>query len=413
MEVTKSVPVTQAMVWEAFRKVKSRQGSAGIDGQSITDFEKKKEANLYKIWNRLSSGSYFPPPLKEVEIPKKDGKMRKLGIPTVGDRVAQTVVKDYLEPEIDKEFSNNSYGYRPNRSAHDALGVARENCRLYNWVIDLDIKGFFDNIDHELMIKALKRHTDQKWIIMYVQRWLETPVEKANGEIVHKQGKGTPQGGVISPLLANLFLHYAFDVWFTRKHPRLMFVRYADDIVVFARVKAEAEKVLKVIQMRMQECKLEIHPDKTKIVYCRDHRRQGSWENISFDFLGYTFQPGTSKSRTDNKLYLGFDCGISRKARKKIEAEIRSTRFHRMSRAEARDIADLLNPRIRGWICYYGKYRLHAMKGIFYRLNLRLVKWLLNRYKSLKKSQKAGFYELTKLQKEQPRLFAHWAVGFT
>jgi RNA-directed DNA polymerase len=412
MEETKSVPVAQAQVWEAFRKVKVKKGSAGIDGQSITDFEVKLEDNLYKIWNRLSSGSYFPPHVKEVEIPKKDGKMRKLGIPTIGDRVAQTVVKDYLEPDVDKVFHNSSYGYRPNRSAHGALEEVRRNCWQYDWVIDLDIKGFFDNIDHELMLKALTRHADQKWVLMYVRRWLETPIEKANGEVIRKEGKGTPQGGVISPLLANLFLHYAFDKWFTHEYPRLKFVRYADDIVVFARTKEETENVLQAIQNRMQECKLEIHPEKTIIVYCKDYRRRGNNDKISFDFLGYTFQPRPTRSKRDGKFFLGFDCGISLKARKKIVAEIRSTKFHRWSTAAVEEIAKMLNPQLRGWINYYGKFRMKEMHGIFRRLNMRLVKWILNRYKSLKNRVKDGFAALKRLQNQQPNLFAHWAIGY-
>jgi RNA-directed DNA polymerase len=412
MEETKSVPVTQAMVWEAFRKVKANRGSAGIDGQSIADFEEKLESNLYKIWNRLSSGSYFPPPVKEVEIPKKDGKMRRLGIPTVGDRVAQTVIKDYLEPGIDKAFHNSSYGYRPNRSAHGALEGVRQNCWQYNWVIDLDIKGFFDNIDHELMLKALQRHTDQKWVMMYVRRWLETPIEKAGGEIVRKEGKGTPQGGVISPLLANLFLHYAFDQWFAVQYPQLKFVRYADDMVIFARTKEEAENVLQATQNRMQVCKLDIHPDKTKIVYCKDYRRKENHEEISFDFLGFTFQPRATISKRDGKPFLGFDCGISRKARKKIVAALRFRKFQLWSSEEVKEVANRLNPQLRGWINYYGKFRIREMYGIFRLLNMRLVKWILNRYKSLKRSVKAGYAALKRLHNQQPKLFAHWAVGY-
>lgn len=412
MEETKSVPVTKQMVWVAYKKVKANRGSAGIDHQSINDFEEKLKGNLYKLWNRLASGSYFPPAVKEVEIKKDVGKTRKLGIPTVSDRVAQTVVKDYLEPDIDRKFHDSTYGYRPKRSAHDALEEVRQICRQYNWVIDLDIKGFFDNIDHELMMKALSRHTDQKWVKMYVQRWLEAPIEKANGETIIKEGKGTPQGGVISPLLANLFLHYAFDIWFAKYYPDLRFVRYADDTVVFARTKEEAESVLIAIKKRLQQCKLELNADKTKIVYCKDYRRKDRHDKIKFDFLGYTFQPRTTKSKRDGKLFLGFDCGISIESRKKIIEQIRKTRFHMKSNAEIEQIAKLLNPRLRGWINYYGKFRLWEMRGIFRRLNERLVKWILNRYKSLKRSIWAGYSELKRIQQEQPKLFAHWATGY-
>jgi group II intron reverse transcriptase/maturase len=339
--------------------------------------------------------------------------MRKLGIPTVSDRIAQTVIKDYLEPDIDKIFHNSSYGYRPKRSAHGALQEVRQNCWQYNWVIDLDIKGFFDNIDHELMMKALSKHTDKKWLKMYVQRWLEAPMEKENGEIIIRKGKGTPQGGVISPLIANLFLHYAVDIWFARKYPELRFVRYADDTVVFARTKEEAEIVLTAIKTRLEECKLELNAEKTRIVYCKDSRRKDKYESIKFDFLGYSFQPRTCKTKFNGKLFLGFSCGISIKSRKKIIEEIQKTQFHKWSNARIGQIAKLLNPKLRGWINYYGKYRLSEMKGIFHRLNARLVKWLLDRYKSLKGSIWAGYERLKRIQEEQPELFAHWAIGYT
>lgn len=413
MEETKSVPITKKMVWEAYKKVRAKQGSAGIDKESIKDFEMKLEDNLYKVWNRLASGSYFPSNVKEVEIKKDNGKMRKLGIPTVSDRIAQTVIKDYLEPDIDKIFHNSSYGYRPKRSAHGALQEVRQNCWQYDWVIDLDIKGFFDNIDHELMMKALSKHTEQKWVKMYVQRWLEAPIEKENGEIIIREGKGTPQGGVISPLLANLFLHYALDIWFARKYPELRFVRYADDTVVFARTKEEAEIVLTAIKTRLEECKLELNAEKTRIVYCKDSNRKDKHKSIKFDFLGYSFQPRSCKSRINGNLFVGFNCGISIKSRKKIIEQVRQTKFHRWSDARIGQIAKLLNPKLKGWINYYGKYRLSEMRVIFHRINARLVKWLLNRYKSLKGSIGEGYARLKSIQQEQPELFAHWAIGYT
>ena len=411
MEETKSISISKKMVWEAYKKVKSNKGSAGIDGESLEEYKDNLSANLYKLWNRLSSGSYFPPNVKEVEIKKDDGKKRKLGIPTVSDRIGQTVIKDYLEPELDKVFCDSSYGYRPNRSAHGALEEVRKNCWQYDWAIDLDIKGFFDNIDHELMMKALSGHTAQRWVKMYVRRWLETSIEKANGEIIKKEGKGTPQGGVISPLLANLFLHYAFDKWFTRQYKHLKFVRYADDIVAFARTREEAEKVLSAIRERLQECKLEVHPDKTRIVYCKDSNRKNEHENVKFDFLGYSFQPRTTKSK-EGKLFLGFNCGVSRKSRKKIISAIRSTRFHTRSNAKIEEIAKMLNPKIRGWINYYGKFRRSDMRGIFSRLNERIVKWILNRYKSLKWSIIAGYAMLKRIKQQQPKLFVHWEKGY-
>jgi len=337
MSETKQIPVTKHMVWNAYKKVRANKGSAGIDGESHKDFEERLVDNLYKVWNRLSSGTYFPPPVKEVEIPKADGKTRKLGIPTVGDRVAQMVIKDYLEPRMEAIFHESSYGYRPNRSAHDALQKARRNCWLYNWVIDIDIKGFFDNIDHAKMLLAIDKHVDEKWVKMYIIRWLTAPVQKQDRELIYKEGKGTPQGGVISPLLANLFLHYAFDQWLTKFFAGVKFERYADDIVVHCKSKEQAEYVLERLKRRMQECELELHPEKTKIVYCKDHKRTGSHEHVKFNFLGFTFKPRPSKSQKDGFMFLGFDLAISVKSGKRI-----------LERKERRDLAEQSHAQRRG-----------------------------------------------------------------
>lgn len=271
---TKSVPISREMIWSAYKKVRSNQGGAGIDHISVEEYDAKRSKHLYKLWNRMSSGSYFPPAVKEVEIPKKDGKTRNLGIPTISDRVAQMVVKDYLEPRFEKIFSPNSFGYRPQKNAHQALSLVRENCRKTDWVIDLDIKGFFDNIDHEKLLKAVEKHVSEKWCILYITRWLQTPVQTKSGDLLYKQGKGTPQGGVISPLLANLFLHYAMDKWLERTHPTVKYVRYADDAILHCKSISQAKYVKENLQKRMQECGLELHPEKTKIVYCKDYRRQ-------------------------------------------------------------------------------------------------------------------------------------------
>ena len=412
-EETKSkfVPVTKIMVYEAYKKVKANRGGAGVDSMSIKEFDENAGKNLYKIWNRLASGSYFPPPVKEVEIPKKDGKMRKLGIPTVGDRIAQTVIKDYLEPEIDKLFHQNSYGYRPGRSAHNALEQVRQNCQEYGWVIDLDIRGFFDNIDHELLMLAIDKHTQEKWVKMYIRRWLEMPIEKANGERICKEGRGTPQGGVISPLLANLFLHYAFDKWMEKEYSEIKFERYADDIIVHCKTENQAEYILDKIRKRMTECNLELHAEKTKIVFCKGYGRKADYANIKFNFLGYSFQPRITKTRA-GKHFVNFDLAISREAKNKIVEEFRRMRFHRMSTSTIEDVANLLNPKLRGWILYYGKYRRYEMKYIFARLSERLVRWLHFRYKQLKRSVKKGYEWLRKIYLKKPKLFVHWQYGF-
>lgn len=280
----KSFDISRQAVWESYLKVKSNQGAAGVDRQSIAIFEEDLKNNLYKIWNRMSSGSYLPPPVLRVEIPKGDGKMRALGIPTVADRIAQMVVKNHIEPELETVFHPDSYGYRPKRSAKQAIAQARQRCWKHDWVVDMDIKGFFDNIPHDLMMRAVKKHTKEKWVLLYVERWLKAPVQLLDGEI-EARTMGTPQGGVISPLLANLFLHYAFDSWMQSTYPSNPFERYADDSVVHCNTEAEAEKLKFEIAKRMAQCGLELHPEKTKIVYCKDANRTGDCECHSFGFL--------------------------------------------------------------------------------------------------------------------------------
>jgi len=409
---SKSLPVSQDMVREAYTKVKANKGGAGIDNESLDDFELKLERNLYKVWNRMASGSYFPPAVKEVEIPKKDGKVRKLGIPTVGDRIAQTVIKNLIEPRLEQIFSNNSYGYRPLRSAHDALDAVRANVRQYSWLIDLDIKGFFDNIDHELLMKAVEVHVSEKWIQMYLRRWLEMPVQTKIGELVEKQGKGTPQGGVISPVLANLFLHYVMDKWLTIRYPQISFVRYADDAVIHCRTKSEAEEVLKTVNERVTACNLELHKEKTKIVYCKDYRRCEKFDTVSFDFLGFMFKPMSLKSKRENSLFLGFGMTISKDSRKKIVSNINQTKLHRWTTATIEDIATLLNPRIRGWVNYYGRFCYRGLSQTLRRLHRRIAKWLLNKYKRLGWSFRRAFVMLRQIKQVKPNLFAHWKAGY-
>ena len=310
------------MIWKAYKKVRTKGKSAGVDRVSMEEFNVDKIKHLYKLWNRMSSGSYFPPPVKEGEIPKKDGKFRKLGIPTVSDRIGQMVVKDYLEARFEKIFSSNSYGYRPGKSAHQALASVRANCWKHDWVIDLDIKGFFDNIDHDKLMLAVEKHVPERWVLRYIKRWLNMPILKKTGELVENQGKGTPQGGVISPLLANLFLHYALDKWLEKTDATVKFTRYADDVILHCNSKSHADQTLKAVRDRLADCGLEVHPEKTKLVYCRDHRRKGKYPEVKFDFLGYSFQPRTAKAKRTGKLFLGYDCAISISSRKRI-AELR------------------------------------------------------------------------------------------
>jgi len=392
--------------------VKANQGSAGVDQISMEEFDANRSKHLYKLWNRLASGSYFPPPVKEVEIPKKDGKVRKLGIPTIGDRVAQMVVKEYLEARFEKIFSPNSYGYRPDRNAHQALEKVRQNCRKTDWVIDLDIKGFFDNIDHERLMLAVQKHVPEKWCLLYIQRWLTMPVQTKSGELIQKQGKGTPQGGVISPLLANLFLHYAMDKWLEQNHPKVEYVRYADDAILHCRTKTEAEQTLAALDERMKACGLELHPEKTKQVYCRDYRRQDTYETVKFDFLGYSFQPRSTKSKQTGKLFLGFDCAISISSKKRIADKLEDLKIDRLNFKSIVGVALYLEPFIRGWINYYGKYRITELKPVFLLLRQRLVWWARKRYKRYKTNMVKAYRWLNRVQKQFPNLFYQWRYGF-
>jgi RNA-directed DNA polymerase len=410
---TKSIPISRSQVWEAYKKVRANNGSAGVDELSMAKFDVNRSKHLYKLWNRMASGCYFPPAVKEVEILKKDGNVRKLGIPTISDRVAQMVVKMYLEPRFEKVFSPSSYGYRLHKNAHQALASVRENCWKNDWVIDLDIKGFFDNIDHKKLMKAVQKHVPEKWACMYITRWLNMPVQKKNGELQKKDGKGTPQGGVISPLLANLFLHYAFDKWLEQQYPTVKFARYADDAVIHCTNKRQAEELLQSLNERMQCCKLELHPDKTKLVYCRDFKRKGKYKSVKFDFLGYSFQPRTAKSSRTGRLFLGYDCAISISSRKRIADKLEELNLMDMSFKSIVGIAQKLNPYIRGWVNYYGKFRGSELSKIFYLLRCRLVRWARKRYKRYRNSLNKAYAWLDRVRKQYTYLFYHWQLGYS
>src|SRR4051812_30951506 len=324
-EMTKSLPVSKRMVYNSYLKVCDKNGGAGIDKESIEMFNKNMSGNLYKIYNRMASGSYFPPPVRTVFIPKKQGGLRPLGIPTVADRIAQGVVKEYLEPAMEKLFHNSSFGYRPGKSAHDALRQCQLNCSRHAWVIDVDIKGFFDNISHEKMLQLLREHTEEKWVLLYVQRWLKAGVEQSDGSIVPRT-KGTPQGGVISPLLANLYLHNAFDMWMAQSNPTNPFERYADDIIIHCTEKEEAENVLIGLQKRMEDYELTLHPEKTKIAYCKNYQRNEDHDENSFTFLSYTFRPRKSMDKFGRKKMITlFSGAISNTAKTSIRQAIRKS----------------------------------------------------------------------------------------
>jgi len=413
---SKPYPITKEQVWEAFKLVKSQGGSAGVDGITISEIAKNPEKHLYPVWNRLASGSYFPQAVKRVEIPKGDGGVRYLGIPTVKDRVAQMVITKELEEILEGVFSENSFGYRPKKSAHQAVDQARRNCWHYAWVIDMDIKGFFDNIDHGLMVRSLKHYTDRKHIITYVKRWMKAPIELKDGSQLQNTEKGTPQGGVISPLLANLFLHVVFDKWIEDKYPECPFERYADDIIVHVKNEPTARKVLKQIRSRLEHCKLELHPDKTKIVYCdrQGRRRKKENKNKQFDFLGFTFRTRLTKTK-DGKLIKGFSPSISKKSIKRITSELSKLKLHRWVYMSIQKVSKILSPKIRGWINYYGRFHKSGMELLFRYLNQRLIKWAFNKYKRFKRRKVSHYARkwLSKLSKTYSHLFPHWYHGFT
>ncbi|WP_340102780.1 group II intron reverse transcriptase/maturase [Rhodohalobacter sp. 8-1] len=374
-----------------------------MDQVSLDAFSDDLSRNLYKLWNRLSSGSYFPPPVKQVKIPKKSGGQRSLGIPTVADRIAQQVVKTWLEPKLEPIFHEDSYGYRPGKSAHQALAKANYRCRYYDWVLDLDIAGFFDNIDHELMLNALRHYHAPDWVCMYVKRWLQAEVVQADGQRI-STSKGTPQGGVISPLLANLYLHVGFDGWMRKHHPTIPFERYADDIVVHTRSKAQAEFIKVRITARMEECNLQLHPEKTHIVYCKDRRRRETQSQTSFDFLGYTFRPRICN--TEQGWQLLYVPSMSRKAKVSVTEKLKQLNLHKY-KGTIQHMAKLLNVRIRGWMNYYCRWSKWTTTWVWRVLNLKLIKWLKwNR----RFSKKRAVHWLKQVYKANPRLFAHWSL---
>jgi len=406
VDKAKPFDIPKREVWEAFKRVKANQGAAGVDGQSIADFEADLSNNLYKLWNRLSSGSYFPPPVRRVDIPKADGGTRPLGIPTVADRIAQEVARRYLEPILEPLFHVDSYGYRPGKSAIDAVRTARQRCWRYDWVLDLDVRSYFDSIDWELMLTAVRHHTDCPWVLLYIERWLKAPVQMEDGGVVPRQA-GTPQGGVISPLLANLFLHYAFDMWMARTYPHIPFERYADDAICHCRSVEEAQVLWKALADRLSVCKLVLHPDKTQIVYCKDVNRRGDHPNQSFDFLGFAFR--ARKTVWHGHRYAhGFRPAVSPKALKAISRTIRGWALHHRSDKSLQDLATIYNPYIRGWTNYYGQFYRKQLRPTLLRIDTYLVRWARWKFKRLRRRHWGAREWLARVRCANPTLFSHW-----
>jgi RNA-directed DNA polymerase len=407
--MTKSFEIPKALVCKAFQRVKTNGGSPGVDQQTIEGFEEDLSDNLYKLWNRMCSGSYFPPPVKAVPIPKKSGGTRILGVPTVADRVAQTVVKLVLEPVLEPVFDRDSFGYRPGRSALDAVELVRRRSWKYDWVVEFDIKGLFDNIDHELLLRAVRKHCQTPWVLLYIERWLKAPMQTEEGAQVARE-RGTPQGGVVSPLLANLFLHYVLDVWMRRQMKSVRFCRYADDGVIHCKSEEQAKLVLRRLEGRLRECGLELHPDKTRIVYCQDINRQAKYPTTEFTFLGYTFRPRRTVDKY-GRLYVNFSPGVSRAALTAMRQTVRGWHLQLKCDKDLSDLSNMFNPVLRGWANYYGRFYPSGMKPLWRHVNEYLVRWLQRKYKRMHQRIMRAVRELGRLAAAAPGSFVHWEKG--
>lgn len=407
---TKPFEIDEKVVYQAWLHVKANGGAAGVDGQSTADFECELEDNLYKLWNRMSSGSYHPKPVRLCPIPKRGGGKRVLGIPTVADRVAQMVGVLYMAPKVEPHFHPDSYGYQAGKSALDAVGTARTRCWRHNWVIDMDIRSYFDTISHELLLKAVRRHVSEKWLLLYIERWLKAPGMDGNRQ-QHQRETGTPQGGVISPLLANLFLHYVFDAWMQREFPTMPFERYADDILVHCFTEKQARYVLEGIRRRLEKCGLKLHPDKTMIVYCKDGLRREEQEHTKFDFLGYEFRPRLVKNRSTGHFFVGFTPAVSPTAKKAMKQAIRDWKLTSHTTLSLAEVAAKVNPVIRGWINFYGAYHRSALQTILHQVDLALSKWAMRKYKWLHRRRVESLRWLDGVRRAAPELFAHWQVA--
>lgn len=412
MRTAKPIEIPKALVWRAYQLVKANRGSAGVDQQSLETFEQKRTDNLYKLWNRMSSGSYMPSPVKAVEIPKKSGGVRILGVPTVADRIAQMVVKLVFEQHVEKVFLPDSYGYRPGKSALGAIEVTRERCRRWDWVLEFDIVGLFDNIPHDLLLKAVRKHTSVNWVILYIERWLRAPMQCSDGRLVERT-RGTPQGGVISPVLANLFMHYAFDAWMARTHPGNPWCRYADDGLVHCVSESQAQAIMGNLQSRFAECGLEMHPEKTQIVYCKDDRRRGTYPREEFDFLGYTFRRRVVRLSEPKRFFVSFNPAISKASLKSLRQQVRQSEVRNWTNLELSDIARRFNSKVRGWLNYFGRFRRSELYPLLRHFNLTLIAWVMAKYKRFRRRKIGASRWLKRISERDPRLFAHWAVGMT
>ena len=402
----KSFDISKRLVFEAWEKVRANNGAPGVDAVSIAEFASDERNNLYKLLNRMASGSYFPGPVRAVEIPKDHGAgVRTLGVPNTADRVSQTAAAMLLEEKLEPIFHSDSYGYRPGRSAHDALAVTRKRCWEQDWILDLDIRAFFDSVPHDLLLKAVAHHTDERWVLLYIERWLKAPMQMPDGTLVARE-KGTPQGSPISPLLANLFMHYAFDRWMDREFPGCRFERYADDVVAHCDTEDQAHKLRAAIATRLGALGLELHPDKTKVVFCKDGARRGEAEHTSFDYLGYSFRARLAKGKRG--FFVNFSPAMSAKAKKAKGRQIRDWHLNRRSGSDLSSLAEDINPQVRGWINYYGAFYRSEVYSLALRIDQHLVRWAMQKFKRLRRRPHKAWAWLNAVRQRAPKLFAHW-----
>ncbi len=402
----KSFEIPKRLVFEAWEKVRANHGAPGVDAVSIIEFGSDERNNLYKLWNRMSSGSYMPGPVRAVEIPKDHGAaVRTLGVPNTADRVAQTAAAMLLEEKLEPIFHVDSYGYRPGRSAHDALTVTRKRCWTQDWVLDLDVRAFFDSVPHDLLLKAVDHHTDERWVLLYIERWLKAPMQMPDGTVIPRQ-TGTPQGSPISPLLANLFMHYAFDRWMVQEFAGCPFERYADDIVAHCDTEEQARALRTAIAERLGSLGLELHPEKTKVVYCKDAHRRGIAEHTSFDFLGYTFRARVARGRRG--FFVNFLPAMSTKAKKAKSSQIRAWHLKRRSGSDLSGLAESINPQVRGWINYYGAFYRSALSFLAARIDEHLHRWAMHKFKRLRGRPEKAWAWINGVRQREPTLFAHW-----
>jgi len=402
----KSFEIPKRLIYEAWEKVRANQGAPGVDAVSIAEFHGDGKNKLYVLWNRMASGSYMPGPVRAVEIPKDHAAgVRTLGVPNIADRVAQTAAAMLLEEKLEPIFHPDSYGYRPGRSAHDALAVTRKRCWEKGWIVDFDIRAFFDSVPHDLLLKAVARHTDERWVLLYIERWLKAPMQMPDGSLVARE-KGTPQGSPISPLIANLYLHYAFDRWMDREYPGCPFERYADDVVAHCDSEEQARELRAAVAERLGALGLELHPEKTKIVFCKDANRRGSYEHTSFNFLGYTFRGRMAKGRFG--YFVSFQPAMSVDAQKAKGLQIRAWHLKRGSSMDLSGLAEEINPQVRGWIRYYGAFYRSELAFLAKRIDEHIVRWAMHKFKRLRGRRMRAWAWLQRIRQREPKLFAHW-----